>query len=325
MSSKKKNSDQDREADNFDAFLADEAPHTSRKSLSSKHSKQGSSKAESDSNMEKTVPVRRKVTFKSILLRTIIPVSGALLFGYFIGALLNTGTKAPQPVAQHVDMVTGRSSMLNSLADMKDSEIDSLQQQLSSLQPATSASQPSDAVNTKLTMTARTNTTVSQTLDPFFETLLAMKYKPQKTDLQATADNLSQYMSVSNVQNVDSTLQKQVLAKNLMTFLKGDSAAKDLKITGAKGAPVFASIVSMTMDTATYIVYAQFANTKDTVTSVYSVTIGNDQKISGVSYVGYIKSTNAGSFFQSSLKNMSESADENDKQLQKQKDGLTMN
>lgn len=214
--------------------------------------------------------------FNSIMMKSVLPafLTGAVCL--FVGAVAFRQDNSAAIKVQTAKTIKQSSDVLDNLDNVQSSQIEALKKQLSDVTAGKDEARVKDENSLKFINDV--NKSSYDSLDPFFNKLVALQPTASEEEVQLLQQDLKQYMTDS------------AATSELYDILKGPSAAKELGAKTVKSAGVVVSMLSVPDDNSK--IYAVsvpiIAKDEKSYNSLYVVKMNNtDNKILEVRYAGY--------------------------------------
>lgn len=234
---------------------------------------------------------KKKGGIGSVLLKTVLPATLTLIGGFVGGIIL--GNAPVQSTTKSIDAISNKVSLEDRVSNIKDAQMSALNAQIGDL-----LKEKTDIDNKAVLVNGLINQAVKDNLNNFFGAVLTDNY--QKSEAERVA-NIKQYFDINENNGSKLDEYSQQIQNNMNNFVASNSLAKQLKTTTAKAGNVFASILAVDKDLSTiYQVVVPTVTEDNTVyQTLYVVRVNTTNKITVVSYVGYVDGDEGTGYFES--------------------------
>lgn len=268
-----------------------EAKETKHEDLDDLLNEEPSKKQKSEKQQAKKEKKKKKGSIGKVLLKTVLPATLTLIGGFVGGIML--GNAPVQSTTKSIDAISNKVSLEDRVSNIKDAQMSALNAQISDL-----LKEKTDIDNKAVLVNGLINQAVKDNLNNFFGAVLTDNY--QKSEAERVA-NIKQYFDINENNGSKLDEYSQQIQNNMNNFVASNSLAKQLKTTTAKAGNVFASILAVDKDLSTiYQVIVPTVTEDNTVyQTLYIVRVNTTNKITAVSYVGYVDGDEGTGYFDS--------------------------
>lgn len=234
---------------------------------------------------------KKKGGIGSVLLKTVLPATLTLIGGFVGGIML--GNAPVQSTTKSIDAISNKVALEDRVSNIKDAQMSALNAQIGDL-----LKEKTDIDNKAVLVNGLINQAIKDNLNNFFGAVLTDNY--QKSEAERVA-NIKQYFDINENNGSKLDEYSQQIQNNMNNFVASNSLAKQLKTTTAKAGNVFASILAVDKDLSTiYQVIVPTVTEDNTVyQTLYIVRVNTTNKITAVSYVGYVDGDEGTGYFES--------------------------
>lgn len=216
-----------------------------------------------------------EMDMKRLILFRVLPLILAVTLSFVLGLSLGGGNKQPEAAPQTVDNIEGSYSVLEDVESLKDDQIKALRKQIAALNDG-----ESKVTQEELAAVSQLNTDTANTLNPFFDAVIAIDPQASESELATHQRNLAGYMTDS------------ASTSTLYNLLAGTSPARELGQRVAKAGGAIPTWVSTSgKNRRTYLVVVPVVTEEGVVKAQYVVSMA-ESKIDGIDYLGVLNDGN---------------------------------